>query len=73
MDQDDRQMHDRDEGELLLVELRGLINRLDQVPENVDEAARAAYTWRTIDAELAELTRDSLVDEENLHAVRGAC
>jgi hypothetical protein len=29
------------------------------VPQAVLEAARAAYTWRTIDAELAELTADS--------------
>jgi hypothetical protein len=71
MDQDDRQTHEGDEGELLLVELRSLINRLDAVPDRTDEAARAAYTWRTIDAELAELTRDSLVDEADLHTVRG--
>ena len=64
MDPDDRKTRDEDEGELLLVELQGLIGRLDAVPEDVDEAARAAYTWRTIDAELAELTRDSLLESE---------
>ena len=31
----------------------------DPVPERLDEAARSAYTWRTIDAELAELMADS--------------
>jgi len=71
MDPDDQQMDERDEGELLLVELRRLINRADPVPDRVAEGARAAYTWRTVDAELAELTRDSLVDEPDLHRVRG--
>jgi hypothetical protein len=68
MDPDDRK---QDEGELLLVELQRLVNRLDPVPEAVDEAARVAFTWRTIDAELAELTRDSLL-EETPAGVRGA-
>lgn len=72
MDPDDQRMDERDEGELLLVELRSLINRVDSVPDRVDEAARAAYTWRTIDAELAELTRDSLVDEADVHGVRSS-
>ena len=39
--------------------LRSVIERADPVPPAVVEAARAAYTWRTIDAELAELTADS--------------
>jgi hypothetical protein len=39
--------------------LRSVIDRTDPVPQAVVEAARAAYTWRTIDAELAELTADS--------------
>jgi hypothetical protein len=68
MDPDDRKL---DEGELLLVELQSLMKRLDPVPETVDEAARAAFTWRTIDAELAELTRDSLLEEAPA-GVRGA-
>jgi hypothetical protein len=56
-----------------LAELRALVARLDPVPERLDEAARAAYTWRTIDAELAELMRDSaeIVDESEL-ALRSA-
>jgi hypothetical protein len=68
MDPDDRK---RDEGELLLAELQSLMKRLDPVPEAVDEAARIAFTWRTIDAELAELTRDSLL-EDAPKGVRGA-
>jgi hypothetical protein len=39
--------------------LRTIIARVDPVPPGLDEAARAAFTWRTIDEELAELMRDS--------------
>jgi hypothetical protein len=43
-----------------LVALLGLaLATADPVPEHVLEGARAAYTWRTIDAELAELVFDS--------------
>jgi hypothetical protein len=56
--------------ERLLGELRGLLQRSDQVPEHVVEAAKASYSWRTIDAELAELTHDSLVDAQAV-TVRG--
>jgi hypothetical protein len=63
MDPDDQPMNERDEGERLLVKLRSVINRADPVPDRVAEAAQAAFTWRTIDAELAELGHDSLVDE----------
>ncbi|HEY3924197.1 MAG TPA: hypothetical protein VGL75_06505 [Acidothermaceae bacterium] len=41
--------------------LSNMIDRADPVPQAVVDAARAAYTWRTIDAELAELTADSLM------------
>lgn len=54
--------HDQMPDDPLLEELRQLFNRLDPVPERVDEGARAAFAWRTIDAELAELTRDSAVE-----------
>jgi hypothetical protein len=43
-------------------ELRALFARVDPVPPLLDDAARAALTWRTIDAELAELMRDSADD-----------
>jgi hypothetical protein len=39
--------------------LRNVVANADPVPPSVVEAARAAYVWRTIDAELAELTADS--------------
>ena len=40
-------------------ELRALLSRVDPVPPRLDDAARGAFTWRTVDAELAELMRDS--------------
>lgn len=43
----------------LLTSLFNVVANVDPVPASVVEAARAAYTWRTIDAELAELTADS--------------
>src|SRR4051812_43068987 len=43
-------------------ELRALMARLDPVPPGVGEAAKAAFTWRTVDDELAELMRDSAED-----------
>ncbi len=46
-------------------ELRAIFGHLDPVPQLLDEAARAALTWRTVDEELAELTRDSAEAEED--------
>jgi len=43
----------------LLTSLFSVVGNVDPVPASVVEAARAAYIWRTIDAELAELTADS--------------
>ena len=45
-------------------ELRAIFGHLDPVPQLLDEAARAAFTWRTVDAELAELMRDSAEAED---------
>jgi hypothetical protein len=55
-----------------LAELRlaGLV--VDPVPERVTFAAKASLSWRTIDAELAQLTYDSALDAERLTLVRGA-
>ena len=60
------------EFEDLLAELRvaGLV--VDPVPERVTFAAKASLAWRTIDAELAELTYDSVLDDDRLSLVRGA-
>jgi hypothetical protein len=54
--------------EAVFAELRDLIARADPVPERLDEAARVAFTWRTIDAELAELLHE---DSKELAGVRG--
>ena len=40
-------------------------------PADVVAAAKATFTWRTIDAELAELTFDSVADTDALAGVRG--
>jgi hypothetical protein len=57
--------------ERLLEELREALGRDAAPPSSVVEAAKASYTWRTVDAELAELTHDSLVDQP-LARTRGA-
>lgn len=49
--------------------LRRIGNETDGVPEHVLAGARAAFAWRTIDAELAALAHDSAVD--GALAVRG--
>jgi hypothetical protein len=59
-----------DEDATTEAELRAIFGHLDPVPQLLDEAARAAFTWRTVDAELAELTRDS-AEEEAGALVRG--
>lgn len=56
----------------LLSELRAALEGRDGVPESVSEAARTAFTWRTIDAELAGLSYDSLLDDKELAGVRSA-
>lgn len=43
----------------LLAALRTAVRAREAVPADWIEMARAAYAWRTIDTELAELTRDS--------------
>ena len=44
--------------------LRRVATEADPVPDSVVAAARAAFTTRDLDAELAELVADSAVDEE---------
>lgn len=43
----------------LLDELRGALDAVDPVPPSIVTAAQAAFTWLTIDAELASLAADS--------------
>ena len=57
-----------DEG--LMEELARAMGQVAAVPDHRREAARAAFTWRTIDEELLALTHDSL--ELADAAVRGA-
>jgi len=47
-----------DEG--LMEELARAMAEVEAVPDHRREAARAAFTWRTIDEELLALTHDSL-------------
>jgi hypothetical protein len=54
----------------LLEELRRLFEDTDPVPDQVTRLAKASYGWRTLDAELAALTHDSLVDQAPV-AMRG--
>jgi hypothetical protein len=46
----------------LLAALGGVLAKIAAPPPEALEAAKGLFTWRTIDAELAELTHDSLLD-----------
>lgn len=48
--------------EQLLAELRRVVASADPVPDEVRQFARAAFTMRALDAELAELLADSAAD-----------
>jgi hypothetical protein len=48
----------------LLEELGRALRSSEDVPANVLAAAKAVYTWRTVDAELAALAHDSAFDAE---------
>lgn len=52
---------DADEG-VLLAELRQLTAMIDPVPPEAVAAARSAFAWRTMDAELAELASEISAD-----------
>jgi hypothetical protein len=54
----------------LLVGLGRLLDRLDPVPPECSDQARQLFCWRSLDAELAELSFDSLVDRDLAVAVR---
>jgi hypothetical protein len=51
-----------EEPDPLLEELRRIASLVEPIPPGTVEAGRAAFAWRTIDAELAALVHDSLVD-----------
>ncbi len=63
--------HDASGDDDLLRELRAVVGQVDPVPPEMVAAARASFIWRTIDAELAQLTSDSVLDADRMAAVRG--
>lgn len=46
----------------LMAALEAAVAEGDAVPQRRRDAARAAFTWRSVDAELAELLHDSALD-----------
>ena len=62
---DETDHHDLDD------ELRRVVAQIDSVPPALLETAVGAFAWRTIDADLAELVFDSLVDHDQAALVRG--
>jgi hypothetical protein len=48
----------------LLEELRGALREAGPVPDDIVTAAKAVYTMRTLDEELARLSYDSMADPE---------
>lgn len=57
-------------GDALLGELQCLLARVDPMPAQLLDQVRRSFCWRTIDADLAELSFDSLTDQEFALAVR---
>ncbi len=62
--------------DLELDQLAGRLGRIaaevDAPPAEVVTASKAAFAWRTVDAELAELAYDSWLDDRPLAGVRRA-
>lgn len=48
-----------DDDERLFVELRAAVQAAAEVPSQFVEAGKLAFAWRTVDAELAQLSYDS--------------
>jgi DNA-directed RNA polymerase specialized sigma24 family protein len=53
-------------GDEVLAELREACTLVDPPPATVVATGRAAYSWRTVDAELAAVAHDSLLDDDVL-------
>lgn len=62
---------DHHEDNQLMQALAQAASATDTVPPEVVAAAKATFTWLTIDAELAALTFDSVTDAEARAGVRG--
>jgi hypothetical protein len=56
----------------LLVALGQVLQATETVPPEVLETAKASFIWREIDAELAALTFDSIIESPELAGVRGS-
>jgi hypothetical protein len=65
-------MSSREPDEKLLGELRRIASVVDPIPEALVHAGRESLTWLRVDAELAELLSDSIVDDERLALVRSS-
>lgn len=56
----------------LLAELGAALRAGETAPPHVVEAAKAAFAWQSVDAELAALTHDSLLSDELVGVREGA-
>lgn len=65
-------MSARDPDDVLLDELRRIAAVADPIPDTLVQAGRESLTWLRVDAELAELLSDSIVDDERLELVRSS-
>lgn len=63
------EQHAWDDDDALLAALGDALRSAGEMPEQVGRSGRAAWTWRTIDAELAMLVYDSLLEDSA--SVRG--
>jgi hypothetical protein len=57
-------VNEPDRDDEILERLRAIFERIDPVPPEVTEFASAAFDWRRVDAELAELLADSALETE---------
>ncbi|WP_066370660.1 hypothetical protein [Herbidospora mongoliensis] len=60
-----------DDDDRLLAALRDMARTRSAVPREVVDAAKAAFAWHDVDAELAGLVYDSALDDRLLTSVRG--
>lgn len=51
-----------DSDDVLLTELADVLDRMAAPPPDLVRQSRELYAWRTVDAELAQLVHDSLLD-----------
>ena len=65
-------MTPQNQDDLLLGELRRIAAVVDPIPPALLHAGRESLTWLRVDAELAELLSDSIVDDERLALVRSS-